>query len=108
MIVSSDLSEYSKACLELFTSRKKMIKYSSQKLTTSLEGRDNYILHYRNLSLYLSLGMKLHKIHKCIGFKQKRFIQKFIQVMTKKRIECLTPFEKRQWKLVQNANFGEY
>ena len=35
-----------------------------KKLIPNLNNKTNYIVHYRNLQLYLSLGMKLAKIHK--------------------------------------------
>ena len=36
------------------------------KLIPNLGNKTNYVLHYKNLLLYLSLGMKLTKIHiKC-------------------------------------------
>ena len=36
-----------------------------EKLIPNLGNKTNYVLHYRNLQLYLSLGMKLTKIQKC-------------------------------------------
>ena len=35
-----------------------------KKLIANLNNKTNYIVHNRNLQLYLSLGMKLAKIHK--------------------------------------------
>ena len=40
------------------------------KLIPDLGDKTNYVLHYRYLQLYLSLEMKLTKIHKMLKFKQ--------------------------------------
>ena len=41
-----------------------------KKLFPNLGRKTDYVVHYRNLPLYLSLGIKLTKIHKVIEFKQ--------------------------------------
>ena len=41
-----------------------------KKLIPNLADETNYVLHYKNLQLYLSWGMKLAKIHKVLKFKQ--------------------------------------
>ena len=33
-------------------------------LIPNLSNKDKYVLHYKNLPLYLSLGMKLTKVHR--------------------------------------------
>ena len=38
-----------------------------KKLIPNLGNNTNYVLHYRNLQLYLSLRMKLTKIHKVLN-----------------------------------------
>ena len=59
------LSDY---CKEIADEYK--IKVSDvMKLIPNLGNKTNYVLHYRNLQLYLSLEMKLIKIHKLLKSK---------------------------------------
>ena len=39
------------------------------KLVPNLSNKNNYVVHYRNIQLYLSLGMKLTKVHRILKFK---------------------------------------
>ena len=66
--VSDDmLSNY---CREI----KNKFKISSgnvNKLIPTLNDKKNYVLHEENLKLYLSLGLKLKKIHRVLEFSEK-------------------------------------
>ena len=39
-------------------------------LVPNLGNESEYVVHYRDLQLYLSLGMKLTKVHRIFKFKQ--------------------------------------
>lgn len=42
----------------------------TSKLIPTLENKKHYVLHYRNLQLYLSLGMKATKVHQMLEYRQ--------------------------------------
>lgn len=99
-----NLSPYSKKSLFRSTKTK---KYSDSKLSATFHERKNYVLHFKNLKLYLSLGMKLKHVHRVLMFKQKKFIAPFIEMCTKERQKASTKFEQDQFKKVANSTYGK-
>ena len=55
-----------------------------KKLTPHLGDKTNYVLYYRNILLYLSLGMKLTKIHRVLKFKQSDWMKIYIDFNAEK------------------------
>ena len=45
-------------------------KKTAKNLLPNLGNKTNYVVHYKNLQLYWSIGMKLTKIHTGLKFKQ--------------------------------------
>ena len=61
-------------------------------LIPNFGNKTNYVVHYRNLQLYLSLGMKLTKIHRVLKFKQSDWMKKYINFNTEKRMNAANGF----------------
>ena len=77
------------------------------KLIPNLGNKSKYVLHYRNLQLYLSLGMKLVNVNKILKLKQSDWLKKYIDFNTDKRKNAANSFEKDFSKLMNKSTFGK-
>ena len=74
-----------------------------KELIPQLGNKTNYVVHYGNLQVYLSLGMKLTKIQRVLKFKQSYWMKKYIDFNTEKRMDAANDFEKGFFKLMINS-----
>ena len=75
-----------------------------KKLIPNLGSKTNYVLHYRDLQLYLSLGMELIKIQKT---RISDWTKKYIDFNTEKRTNAVNSFEKDFFKMMINSVYGK-
>ena len=78
-----------------------------KKLVPNLGNNTNYVLHDRNLQLYLSLGMKLTEVHRVLKFKESDWIQKYTDFNREKRKNTANDFDKDFFKLMINFVYGK-
>ena len=78
-----------------------------EKLVPNLRDKERYVLHYRNLQLYLSLGMRVKKVHRALRFEQSPWMEPYIRMNTELRKAATSDFEKDLYKLMNNAVYGK-
>ena len=76
-VTNDILSNYCKSIADKYEIKVGDVK----KLIPNLGNKTNYVAHYRNLQLYLSVEMKLTKIHGVLKLKQSDWMKKYIDLL---------------------------
>ena len=77
------------------------------KLIPILKSKEKYVLHYRNLELYLDLGLNITEAHRGLEFEESPWLKQYIDFNTEKRKHAKNPFEKDFFKLMNNSVSGK-
>ena len=77
------------------------------KLIPNLNDKRYYVVHYENLKLYESLGLKVSRVLRGIKFKESAWLKKYIDLNTSLRTKASNDFEKDFFKLMNNSVFGK-
>ena len=78
-----------------------------KKLIPNLMDKSNYVVHYRNLKLYVQLGLTITKIHRVLSFKQSPWLKRYIDFNIHQRSFPNSGFLKDFFKLMNNSVFGK-
>ena len=78
-----------------------------KKLVYNLGDKVKYVVHYKHLQYYLSLGMKLIKIHRILRFRQSNWLRKYVDFNAEKRKQSTDEFNKNLHKLLNDCIYGK-
>ena len=90
----------------LFLSKRMKID-KCKKLMCNLHNKKKYVVHIRSLKQALNHGLKLKKVHRIIEFNQEAWLKPYIGMNTELRKIARNDFEKKFFKLMNNAVFGK-
>ena len=82
---------------------KTFLAIKKDKLLTTLEDKENYVVHIATLKKALNHGLKLMKVHSAISFRQEAWLKPYIDKNTELRTDAKYDFEKDFSKLMNNA-----
>lgn len=95
-----------------YLTRKYIKEDKTELLVQTLSDKKEYIVYYKLLELYCSLGLVIKKIHRIITFKEKAFMKDYIEMNTLLRAEARKrlngdSFESDLYKLLNNSIYGK-
>lgn len=69
------------------------LKASEPKLIPTLSSKRNYVFHWQNLLLYLSLDLKVTKIYRGLCFRESACLKEYIEFNIQKRSHAKDAFD---------------
>ena len=98
------LSEYQ---FELLNDINLKGNFKVKKLLQTLYNKERYTLHYITLKLYVSLGLRVKKVHRCLKVSQSKWLSAYIDLNTDMRQRAANKFEENFFKLMSNCAYGK-
>ena len=83
------------------------LMFNKEKLLTTFEMRRHYVLHYRNLKLYSSLGLVVSEVHEGLVFRQAPVMRDYVQFNLLHHSQAQNDFDVDFYKLLSNSLFGK-
>jgi len=78
-----------------------------KKLLSTLDDKEEYVIHYRALKQALENGLILKKVHRALKFKQEPWLKPYVEYNTEKRKQSTNEFDKMYYKLMINSVYGK-
>lgn len=82
-------------------------RVSCKKLCATLNDKQEYVVHWKTLKLYLDLGMEVTKVHRVVSYIEKPWMKEYIELNESNRKKAKNDFEKDFFKLANNSVFGK-
>ena len=80
---------------------------TTHKFVLNLRNKTNYIIHHRNIMLYLEVELRLTNFHRIVLFNQTPWLENYINFNTRKRTAGKYNFGKDFFKLINNVVFDK-